>query len=446
MNKPFLFIHIPKTAGTSIKRLGFRDQGHHKRAVEVDGLDKYFSFCFIRNPYEKVLSSYFFTKSRGNFTQYDTFKDMVLDYQYARERDDDFARHYHHTMTEFIMDEDGNVLVDYVGHFDNLHEDFKKMQIQNGVSNPKELGIHLNKTNHKHWSEYYDEETASIIYEHWKDDFENFNFNKDSWRKMISLVIPTYRNPKCLDICLRSAIENQVNKNEIVVVVDGYREESEEVLQRWKDDIKILDLGQNQGMQQALNLGVYNSTNSTICIINDDNVLCKDWDVEIDKVFYPKRVMTINQIEPKGPSIFNFKIHDFGKNVDEFDYERFIKEEPNYREDNLSADGGIFPFVISKKNYMKVGGFDTLYDSPFVCDWDFFLKLQLCDTVFYRTHNLNFYHFGSVATKKNDEKERFSKSEQVARSTYEYKWGMKPNLYQNNLHGPKGQSIKGVDY
>ena len=42
---------------------------------------------------------------------------------------------------------------------------------------------------------------------------------------MISLVIPTYRNPEYLDICLRSAIENQTNKNEIVVAVDGFIEE-----------------------------------------------------------------------------------------------------------------------------------------------------------------------------------------------------------------------------
>lgn len=263
---------------------------------------------------------------------------------------------------------------------------------------------------------------------------------------MISLVIPTYRNQKYLDICLRSAIENQYYKNEIIVVVDGHMEESEEVLNKWKDSIHILDLVENQGMQQALNLGVYNANNSTICIINDDNVLAKDWDLEIERVFVPEKVMTVNQIEPNGPSIFKFKIYNFGKNVDEFDYEKFIKEEPNYRENNITPDGGIFPFVISKKNYMKVGGFDTLYSSPFVCDWDFFLKLQLCDIEFYRTHSLNFYHFGSVATKKNDEKERFTKSEQIARSTYQYKWGMNPMIYDNNLHGPKGEKVKGVQY
>ena len=35
---------------------------------------------------------------------------------------------------------------------------------------------------------------------------------------MISVIIPTYKAPEALDICLKSAIENQVNSNEIIVV------------------------------------------------------------------------------------------------------------------------------------------------------------------------------------------------------------------------------------
>jgi len=49
---------------------------------------------------------------------------------------------------------------------------------------------------------------------------------------MISLIIPTYRNPEFLDICLRSALEGQDNKNEIIVIVDGFVEESKHILNR----------------------------------------------------------------------------------------------------------------------------------------------------------------------------------------------------------------------
>ena len=91
---------------------------------------------------------------------------------------------------------------------------------------------------------------------------------------MISLIIPTYRNPEYLDICLKSAIEQQSNENEIIVAVDGYVEESQKILDKYKDNINVLDLGQNQGMQQALNLGVINASNEIIFIVNDDNVFC----------------------------------------------------------------------------------------------------------------------------------------------------------------------------
>ena len=47
---------------------------------------------------------------------------------------------------------------------------------------------------------------------------------------MISLIIPTYKNPTVLDLCLRSAIEGQDQDNEILVIVDGCLEENLEVL------------------------------------------------------------------------------------------------------------------------------------------------------------------------------------------------------------------------
>ena len=36
---------------------------------------------------------------------------------------------------------------------------------------------------------------------------------------MVSLIIPSYRNPECLDVCLKSAIENQADINQIIVAV-----------------------------------------------------------------------------------------------------------------------------------------------------------------------------------------------------------------------------------
>ena len=263
---------------------------------------------------------------------------------------------------------------------------------------------------------------------------------------MISLIIPTYRNPEYLDICLKSAIEGRTEEQtEILVVVDGFVEESQDILNKYKDFVKVLNLEQNQGMQMALNLGVYNASNENIMIINDDNVLCSKWDT-VYKDLTENNVITINQIEPTGPGIFNFPVKDFGRNPSEFKYEDFKKYESEIAEPYSTDDGGIFPFVIKKNHYMMVGGFDTLYKSPFICDWDFFLKLDLAGIKFKRSHNYHFYHFGSTATKNGKEGDKFKATEGPAAQTYIYKWGIPPQLYKNNSHRPTGKVVKGIKY
>jgi glycosyltransferase involved in cell wall biosynthesis len=262
---------------------------------------------------------------------------------------------------------------------------------------------------------------------------------------MISLIIPSYRNPECLDICLRSAIEGQANKNEIIVVVDGYVNESQHILDKYKDNISVLPLEENQGMQMALNLGVYNASNERICIVNDDNVLSKGWDTTIIEDLKEKSVLTINQVEPTGPGIFEFPVKDFGS-IENFNYEAYLEYETTISKKETTPNGGIFPFAMWKMDYMIVGGFDTLYKSPFICDWDFFLKLELNGLLFERTHKSHFYHFGSSATKNGKEGEAFKATEGPAASTYIYKWGTPPTLYSNNSHRPKGQLIKGLKF
>jgi glycosyltransferase involved in cell wall biosynthesis len=59
---------------------------------------------------------------------------------------------------------------------------------------------------------------------------------------MLSLIIPTYKEPEALDLTLRSAIEGQVNKNQIIVVVDGFYDLNKEVLEKYADSIDILNL------------------------------------------------------------------------------------------------------------------------------------------------------------------------------------------------------------
>ena len=88
---------------------------------------------------------------------------------------------------------------------------------------------------------------------------------------MFSVIIPTYKEPEYLDLCLKSAFEGQTNKNEIIIVVDGFYELNKPILDKYPD-VRVLDLGENQGLSVATNWGVYNSTYEYILVVNDDNV------------------------------------------------------------------------------------------------------------------------------------------------------------------------------
>ena len=261
---------------------------------------------------------------------------------------------------------------------------------------------------------------------------------------MISVIIPTYRNPKCLDICLESVLRTQDNSNQIIVIVDGFAEESTHIIEKYENKVHFLPLEQNMGMQYALNTGIYNAENEWILIVNDDNVFPQGWDTILLQDKQEKLVITPNQIERK-PSMFGFVVGDFG-GVDDFRLDEYLEQEPNTRQQTLTDNGEIFPFFMEKQWYMVVGGFDIWYPSPFICDWDFFLKLEMIGLNFIRSNKLAFYHFGSMATKNSNEKDKFTQSEELASQMFEYKWGFGPIRHQNNSHKPQNTEIKGVKY
>ena len=263
----------------------------------------------------------------------------------------------------------------------------------------------------------------------------------------VSVIIPTYKNPTCLDWCLKSATENQYGDNEIIVVVDGYIEESQDVLDKYTGLISVLDLGQNCGMPSAINYGCWSASNELILVVNDDNVFPHNWDVILEHdAVDDMMVLSPNQIEAN-PSIFNFLVKDFG-NPDTFDYAGYKLWEVDNRSNPMTRNGCIFPFLMQKKWYMAVGGFNTIYQSPFVVDWDFFVKLEMIGLHFGRINKLAFYHFGGQATKNRTDGEEvgFKQSEHDAMATYEYMWGHSPLRHpQTNSHKPSGK-IKGIDW
>jgi len=242
---------------------------------------------------------------------------------------------------------------------------------------------------------------------------------------MISVIIPTYKEPEALDLCLTSAIKGQTQENQIIVVVDGFYDLNKDVLEKHKDNIEILNLEENQGLCRATNLGVYNAKSNKILIVNDDNVFPDEWDVVLISNYSPGSVLAPNQIEPT-PSMFKqFHIKDLGKDPKTFNLDAFWEYEESIIEENrVEETGCTLPIFMNKWDYMAIGGWDESYPGAWVADWDFFLKCEIAGFQMLRTHECHFYHFVSLGTESTYE-EKLSKQnkEKSCHEYFKYKWG-----------------------
>lgn len=159
----------------------------------------YFKFTYVRNPYERLVSCY---ESKYH-TDKKRFQRKLLEYDtylfgYIREDNgfDNFIKRIAkipescmdcHFGSQYALTHDkrGRKLVDYIGPYENIEEDYKKIQEKYGL---KELP-HYNKTGgeKRDWRSYYTLETAEIVYKKYKKDFENFGY-EDSYRELIAYI------------------------------------------------------------------------------------------------------------------------------------------------------------------------------------------------------------------------------------------------------------------
>ncbi len=272
---------------------------------------------------------------------------------------------------------------------------------------------------------------------------------------MFSLVIPAYQAPGYLELCLQSIFEGQRFKNEIIVVFDGCFKQYKQVHQKYQAQIQTVILPQNEGLCQALNKGVWQARFDKLLLINEDNVLPLDWDHRLLQDFADDRILTINQIEPTPHSVYDFVYREWGHNLDQFQLKDFQKSEPALSQELALKDGRTFPMALSKRWYMQVGGFDTIYPSPHYCDFDFFLKLELSGQVeFIRTRRLHFYHFGQKSTTRPDGSaavqaqaaQHFKNLAEQARQIYEHKWGVSALRGPDHSLMPRVRFQNGIRY
>jgi aminopeptidase-like protein len=75
---------------------------------------------------------------------------------------------------DFVTDQNGELIVDFVGRYENLLEDFQHVceALNLAASLP-----HLNKSPHMDYRSYYTGSSIKIIEENFKDDIEFFGYS-----------------------------------------------------------------------------------------------------------------------------------------------------------------------------------------------------------------------------------------------------------------------------
>lgn len=176
-----VFIHINKTAGSSVER-ALHLRSERKTALQKreemgrERFERAFKFAFVRNPWDKVLSHYHY-RMRTNRTG---LADAGIDFcNWVRKAYGERDPRWHDDPRMFMAqrlwldDEAGRCLVDFVGRFERLEQDFGEACRRMGVTASLP---HVKVTRHVHYRDAYDPATREIVARVFAADLEEFGF------------------------------------------------------------------------------------------------------------------------------------------------------------------------------------------------------------------------------------------------------------------------------
>ena len=166
---------------------------HHAIALEIQellnsgnykhkNLSDYYTFAFVRNPFDWLVSLFFWLTQNKDHDMSEFAKEIGFDgfvhYLDKPEKETRLFKHgsgwiFKRPLKTFVTDEDGNIIVDFVGKVENIQEDYDHVCKQIGIENKLS---HYNKSVHPPYRDCYTEETKKIVEEIYKDDLEFFGY------------------------------------------------------------------------------------------------------------------------------------------------------------------------------------------------------------------------------------------------------------------------------
>lgn len=180
-NKKFntVFIHEPKTAGTSMEAAPFVSGVGHRPYYEIrdeigkEAWNNAFKFAFVRDPLDRFVSCFF----HGYFShRSEDFVDFVRGSTTWKDLDYGGTKHFL-PQSDLICDEDGKLMVDFVGRYDRLDQDWATVCRRVGV--PFKLP-RLRNRNHLFYTQLYTSEMRKVVQNLYWRDYERLGVFFDS--------------------------------------------------------------------------------------------------------------------------------------------------------------------------------------------------------------------------------------------------------------------------
>lgn len=161
--KQFIFVHVFRTGGSSIERsFGGNNVSNMHRALEtVPNWRNYFSFGFVRNPWDRLVSSYMYAKSRKKLKK--PFNEYVQQFMVGSLRTS--KKHAQYNMVKNCS---------FIGRYEHLQEDYDTVCELIGM--PRKTLPHLWKTKHTSYKTHFTDSQISDIAEVFSGDIEKFGF------------------------------------------------------------------------------------------------------------------------------------------------------------------------------------------------------------------------------------------------------------------------------
>ena len=148
-----------------------------QKELPAEVFNDFFKFAFVRNPWDWQVSVYHFILREPTSSTHEAVKacgSFEAYLEWAIKTPAPYPKGITKLQHEIITDAEGQLLVDFVGHYESLKEDFETIKQRLGI---EESLPNLNQSNHRDYRDYYNDHTRELIAEHFRKDIEMFGYS-----------------------------------------------------------------------------------------------------------------------------------------------------------------------------------------------------------------------------------------------------------------------------